>query len=185
NPEVRVNNNQGIEAGLGAGDQEVCPNYETITEEVNREQARQYCIAQLLEKRVNAAVYLYGLTGDSAYKSIVEGGINENRLYWVSDWNENRVRTFFSYVSLPGGTPAVASDIRGEYASAINTPDVLGGYRNNSGAHLAHMAAVDFTWGSNRSISQRGTLFHKLIDLPGQDGNEARNAALSYLHYLH
>lgn len=185
NPEVRVNNNQGIYAGLGAGDQEVCPNYETITEEVGREQARQYCIAQLLEKRVNAAVYLYGLTGDNAYKSIVEGFINENRLYWVSHWNENRVSTFFYYASLPGVTPAIANDIRGDFANSMNTPDLLGGYRNNSGAYLAHMAAVDFTWGSNRSISQRGTLFHKLIDLPGQDGNEARNAALSYLHYLH
>src|SRR5690606_42106133 len=85
----------------------------------------------------------------------------------------------------PGMHPTIAHDIARDLPNVMTTPDLLGDYRNNSDAYLAHMAAVDLTWGSNRSTSQRGILFHKLIDQPGQDGNEARNAALSYLHYLH
>ena len=187
NPDVRVNNNQGIYEGLGAGDQEVCRNYLTITNEAEREKEIENCAGQLLEKKMTAAVYLYGLTEESSYKTIAEEFINANRLYWVSHWNESRISTFFYYASLPGVTPATAQNIRADFINSMNpdNDDLLTAYRNNSGAYRAHMASNDFTWGSNRSISQRGTLFHKLIDLPEQNKEEAKNAALSYLHYFH
>lgn len=185
NPDVRVNNNQGIYEGLGAGDQEVCRNYETISNPTEKAAEIKRCADQLLEKKVNAAVYLYALTEENSYKTIVEEFVNENRLYWVSHWNHSRVSNFFYYASLPGVTPAVAQNIRGDFINSMDSDDLLKAYRNNSGAYRAFMASGDFTWGSNRSMSQRGTLFYKLTEVSEQNSENARNAALSYLHYLH
>ena len=185
NPDVRVNNNQGIYQGLGAGDQEVCANYSTITDPVERERGEQNCAEQLLEKKVNAAVYLFALTGETAYKIMAEEFINSNRLDWVSHWKENRISTFLYYASLPDATPTVASDIRSDYVNSMNTDDLLKGYRNNTSPYRSHMAPQDFTWGSNRSMSQRGTLFFNLSNLAEENADEAKNAALGYINYIH
>lgn len=185
NPDVRVNNNQGIYEGLGAGDQEVCANYSLISDPTARANEETKCVDQLKEKKANAAVYLFALTEENIYKTIAEEFINSNRLYWVSHWNENRISTFFYYASLPGVTPATANNIRSDYVNSMTTADLLTGYRNNNNPYRAHMAEQDFTWGSNRSMSQRGTLFFNLGNIAGQNVDEAKNAALGYLNYLH
>lgn len=180
NPDVRVNNNQGIYQGLGAGDQEVCsaPGSDAT--------AQQRCANALTEKKVQAAVYLFALTGTDAYKTLAENFINSNRLYWVSHWNTNRVNTFLYYASLPGATSSTANTIRSDYSNQITGSDYLAGVRNANDAYRVYLeGAGGFSWGSNRSMSQRGTLFVHYAALSSQHAGEANNAALGYLNYLH
>lgn len=167
NPAVIVRNNEGIYAGLGAGQQEVS------------DEGRA-------DKRLVAAIYLYGLTGEESYKTLVETTFNQQRLHWVSHWNAFKTNSYLHYSTLPGVTASVAATIRSDYTSAMQGDDLWGSIRNNREGYRAWLAPQDFTWGSNRSMSQRGGLFTNFLSFDLEaSASEVKNAGLRYLNYLH
>ncbi|MBE8715694.1 glycoside hydrolase family 9 protein [Cellvibrio polysaccharolyticus] len=167
NPAVVVRNNEGIYSGLGAGQQEV--------DDAGR-----------VEKRVLAAIYLYDITGESSYKVQVENRLNADPVNWVSHWNEPKLISYLYYSGLPGVSASLADTVRSGYRSAMNSADNWGSVRDNREPYRAFMAANDFTWGSNRSMSRRGTLFTNLASFALEPSTaEMRNAGLRYLNYLH
>jgi endoglucanase len=167
NPAVVVRNNEGIYSGLGAGQQEVDA-------------------AGRAEKRVLAAIYLYDITGENTYKTQVENRLQEDPVTWVSHWNEPKLISYLYYSGLPGVTASLAESVRSGYRNAMNGADNWGSVRDNREPYRAFMAANDFTWGSNRSMSRRGTLFTNLASFALEPSTaEMRNAGLRYLNYLH
>lgn len=167
NPAVIVRNNEGIYSGLGAGQQEVDA-------------------AGRAEKRVLAAIYLYDITGENTYKTQVENRLQEDPVTWVSHWNEFKLVSYLYYTGLSGVTASVGESVRTAYRNSMNSADNWGSVRDNRDPYRAFMAPNDFTWGSNRSMSRRGTLFTNLgsfgLETPSI---EMRNAGARYLNYLH
>ena len=171
NPDVTFYNNDAGSStqGLGAGQQEVSS------------QGR-------LRKRVVAAIYLYSLTGDGAYRDAVDADYDEFILIgsdYADPFGEPQARDLLFYAALPGATPAVAADIETAYIAALNSDDYFGGVTNGLDPYMAQLR--DYTWGSNRTKSAVGNhLLNPLrFGLGAQTVADSENAALGYLHYLH
>jgi len=171
NPDVTFFNNDAASQtqGLGAGQQEV------------DDQGR-------LLKRVVAAIYLFALTGDSAYRDVVNADYDRFILIgsnYADPFGEPQARDLLYYASLPGAAAAVASTIQSTYLAALESPDYFGAVSNELDPYMAQLR--DYTWGSNRTKSAVGNhLLNPLrFGLGGHSAEDSENAALGYLHYLH
>ncbi|AQT61205.1 glycoside hydrolase family 9 protein [Cellvibrio sp. PSBB023] len=168
NPDVIFRNNECASAGLGAGQQEV--------DDAGR-----------ATKKTIAAIYLFAATGSATYRSHVDANAN-NATSWVSPWNEPELSAWLYYASLPDATTNIATTIKSQYQSALNSAnDNWKAVRNGDDPYRVHLSASEYTWGSNRTVSRKGLTFHHLIDyeFSGVDAAEIRNAALGSLHYIH
>ncbi len=170
-PRVLFYNNDAASGttGLGAGQQEV--------DDYGR-----------LHKRIEAAVYLFELTGDTAYRDFVDAHyaelhlVAENEAYPFELWSQE---TLLHYATLPNATAAVAQRIRSTYHDTILSADNLGAHRRRIDPYLAYIK--DYVWGSNATKANQGLMFLDII-FHGIDSaleGEARTAAERYLHYLH
>jgi len=170
-PNVLFRNNDSSQGtgGLGAGQQE--------TDDYGR-----------LYRRVEAATYLFEVTGSTAYRDFVDAHYAELHLI---DWSfafpfeQDVQETLLYYAALPGATASVASRIRDTYRGAIVGSDNLAAHRRQADPFLAYLK--DYVWGSNSTKANQGLMF---LDIPlyGVDASlngEARRAAERYLHYLH
>jgi endoglucanase len=172
NPTVTYyNNNDGRQpgsAGLAAGQQEV------------NDDGR-------LRSRVEAAVYLFAQTGDTAYRDIVDENAATLVPSWGPDqWQAEEQELLLWYSALPEATESVATEIRtrfvtqmtsseGQYAAAVAERD----------AYRSHLQ--DYVWGSNQSKAAQGRLY-QLLEQYGDDaplGADAVAAAEGFVHYLH
>ncbi len=168
NPSVIVNNNTGIYAGLGAGDQEVDNNGRAT-------------------KKTRAAIYLFAATGSATYQTQVTSNYGD-KANWVDIWNENELMSWLYYANLSGADATLASKIKTQYAGTMNGASNLGAVTNNTDAYRVYLGGDgNFTWGSNRSMSRKGTSFTNLIsyNAGSADASQVKNAALAYLNYLH
>jgi endoglucanase len=170
-PSVLFRNNDAAAgtSGLGAGQQE--------TDDYGR-----------LHKRIDAAVYLFEVTGDTTYRDFVDAHYSELHLIASSmayPFELGPQETLLYYASLPNATATVAERIRSAYRSAILGADNLDAHRREIDPYLAYMK--DYVWGSNSTKANQGLMFLDVI-LQGVDTSlegEARKAAERYLHYLH
>ncbi|HTF97413.1 MAG TPA: glycoside hydrolase family 9 protein [Cellvibrio sp.] len=168
NSNVIVNNNTGIYAGLGAGNQEVDDNGRAT-------------------KKTRAAIYLFAATDNATYQNHVTTNYG-NRANWVDIWNENELMSWLYYANLTGADTTLANTIKTQYANAMNGSSNLGSITNKTDAYRVHIGGDNnFTWGSNRSMSRKGTSFYNLISYGAGNANATtvKNASLAYLNYLH
>jgi hypothetical protein len=89
------------------------------------------------------------------------------------------------YSSLPGVTPAVAADLKTWFKNAMSSGENWGAMTGKRDPYFAYLNP--YTWGSNSVKSAKGSMFMDLLEfgIEGADAAASRNAALSYLHYLH
>ena len=171
NPRVIFRNNDSA-AGtrdLGAGQQE--------TDDYGR-----------LVKKLEAAVYLWEMTGNQVYRDFFDNNYSQVHLL---AWNfafpfDSRAQEVVLYYStLPGATGSVASRIRQVYSLAMNGSDNLGAFQNNSDPYLAYLK--DYTWGSNSVKSRQAGMFLALVDyeVAPDLAADAFRAASRYVHYIH
>src|SRR5690606_33821551 len=142
NPGVLFRNNDSSapynSTGLAAGQQEV------------NDEARA-------DKKRVAAIYLFDATGESTYREFVDANVD---ISWVAPWNELQLSAYLYYASLPNATPAIANSLKTGYTSAMNSGDNWPKIRNNDDPYRAYLGANNFTWGSNRTMSKKGSTFH-------------------------
>lgn len=170
NPNVIFRNNDSNppynSGGLAAGQQEVD-------------------VAGRADKKRVSAIYLFDATGNVSYRTFVDA--NVGNITWVDPWSESRLTAYLYYASLPDATPSVANNLKSGYASAMNGGDNWQAVRNNNDPYRAFLGGSNFTWGSNRTMSKKGTTFYNLVyfNISGTNTTEVRNAALGYINYLH
>lgn len=172
NPAVTYFNNdearQPGSGGLAAGQQE--------TDDRGRARAR-----------LEAAVYLYGLTGDPALREQVEFGYEEYLPAGSpTQWTVLEQDTLLHFASLPGVTELVADGIRDDYIAALRDgPEFLPAVSGRTDPYRAPIA--QYTWGSNQSKAAVGRMFAmaEAYDLDDPVVGPASRAAEDYLHYLH
>jgi endoglucanase len=167
NPAVIVRNNEGVYQGLGAGQQEVDDATRAL-------------------KKTRAAIYLYAATAGNTYHDHVKSNY-ANSAQWVDMWNEERLMSWLYYANLSNTDTSLAATIKSHYASAMTGSSNMGAVTDQTDAYRAYLGNSNFTWGSNRSMSRKGSSFTNLLVYSAGTQNTAnvRNAALGYLHYLH
>ncbi len=173
NPSVVFRNNDDANGsqGLGAGQQE--------TDDRGR----------LMSKLV-AACYLYGLTGNTAYRDVVDANYNQANLIrygnYVSAYEGLTQDAVLYYADLPGATSTVVSAIRTNVLNGVNSEWVRGKITSKADSYMAFIS--DYVWGSNGIKSNTGLLFtalnahHLGTTFTAADN---LNAASHYIHYHH
>ncbi len=169
NPNVIYHNNSGNTAGLAAGNQE--------TDDYGRFMAK-----------MEAAAYLYEITGEQQYKTFFESNYNNVHLM---QWNfaypfeTTNQETLLYYTTLPGISATVKNNILIKYRSAMDAADNFAAITGKKDPYRAHIK--DYTWGSNAVKSAQGLMYSTYIYY---NVNAARNAlageaAEGFVHYLH
>ncbi|MCL2688534.1 MAG: glycoside hydrolase family 9 protein [Chitinispirillia bacterium] len=167
---VASNNSQG----LGAGNQEPGPD-------------GQHDIRPKLVARMQAAMYLYELTGDASYLSVFEAN-NAYRTLPLYRWGHMDMYRFDNhtmymwYLNLDGGSATVKSDVRSQLITAFQPRY---GRMIDSCAYRAKMEG--YVWGSNQHVGNNGTTFWLFAknDFEPQHSARYMETAENYLHYLH
>jgi hypothetical protein len=162
NPSVTFYNSQN---GVGAGEQEVDANGR-------------------MQKKVQAAVFLFELTGDATYKAVVDAGYMPLQAAF-DPFHMEPLDTLLEYAKTPGATASVAQAITGNFKSNVEGGGYFGTLRANTDPYLAYLQA--YTWGSNQVKAGQGNMF---ADVPafGIDPSanaEAMRYAERYIHYIH
>lgn len=178
NPNVRFYNNEAAHAtqGLGAGQQE--PGL--YSEE-------EYAYNRTLFK-LEAACYLFGLTGESVYRSYFDDHYDEAHLLqwnYAYPFETTHQQVLLYYTTLPEASSLVVSDIKSAYENAMNGTDNFLAYYNESDPYMAYLK--DYTWGSNSIKAAQGLMFMDMItyDIDDAKSEDAKRAAEGYVHYLH
>lgn len=170
NPGVVFRNNDSASgsSGLGAGQQEV------------NDKGR-------IMKRLEAACYLFELTGKAEYRSFFDDNYDQATLLspYAYGWEEEVQEMLLHYTTLPGATASVAREIRDAYATALESGENLGAHRDAIDPYLAPLTT--YTWGSNAVKAHQGLVLHALVkyEFDGVDAGEVTAAAESYIHYIH
>ena len=175
NPGVRFNNNNSANGstGLAAGDQE--------TDSLGRFTAK-----------MEAALYLYELTGTISYKTFFESGIST---FPLIAWNEYISQYFLEsqhlmmyYTKLTGATTARINQIRNFTVNAAKKTsggDFATALLNETDAYKSYIK--DYNWGSNKYKSDYGNFFWELQQLGWDATNNSKymTSAEDYIHYIH
>lgn len=169
NPNVIYNNNQGNTAGLAAGNQE--------TDDYGRFMAK-----------MEAAEFLYEITGEQKYKAFFESNYNNVHLMQWSfayPFETTNQEILLYYSALPGISPTVKTNILNKYKSAMEGADNFPAITGKKDPYLAHLK--DYTWGSNSTKSGQGLMYTSYIfyNVNSLKNAQAKEAAEVYIHYLH
>jgi len=171
NPSVVFKNNDfnSGTSGLGAGQQE--------TDDYGR-----------TTMKLEAAVYLFELTGDTQYQAFFDANYTKTQLFpnnFAYPFQTSVQEALLYYTTLSGATAATKTAILKAYGAGMNSGDNFGSVQNNSDPYLAYLK--DYTWGSNAVKSNQGMMFSDVVQY-GVDKTknaDALRAAERYVHYLH
>jgi hypothetical protein len=173
NPNVIFKNNDQASgtSGLGAGQQE--------TDDYGR-----------TAYKLDAAVQLFRLTGDTTYRDFVDANYQKSHLIangnYVAEWDVALQDALLEYADDTGATASVSAAIRDAYTKGVsgsgNLSDVLA---NRVDPYLAYLH--DYTWGSNQIKAGKGNAFTAAVvhGLAGSQSADYLRAAQRYIHYLH
>ena len=140
--------------------------------------------------RIRAAVFLYDLTGQAAYRTFVEStyaNIHGIAWWWWNFYETPVQDALMYYTTLPGVSPTVVSNIRSYKQSTMNGSDYIGAWTSGKDAYQAYLPDGDYTWGSNQQKGHAGMLYDEQntygLDIAQASGYRA--AAAGYMHYIH
>ena len=135
-------------------------------------------------KALAAAVYLFGATGDTAYRDYFDSHYKQTELVHGTlniDFAYSENTPLLVYAERPDATPAVAADIKRAFVAGFHAD---GWMAASSDPYRAHISA--YVWGSSATKTNHGNIFadearYGLVDDPGA----AMAQAAGYLHYMH
>lgn len=171
NPSVVWRNNDAAygSTGVGSGQQEV--------DDYGR-----------LAAKVQAAAFLFDLTGNTSYRDVFDADYDEVHLIpwgFAYPFERDKQETLLYYTSLPNATASVVSAIRSKYTSAMNGGNNFEAVDDETDPYLAHLK--DYGWGSNNTKSNKGLMFTNYIEygVNSSLNDKALRAAERYVHYVH
>jgi hypothetical protein len=140
--------------------------------------------AGLLLKKVQAAVFLFELTGDATYKALVEA--NYTKLTASFDpFHMDPLDAALEYAKISGATPSVAQAILGGFKSNVEGSGYFGKLKSDVDPYLAYLQA--YTWGSNQVKAGQGNMFADVaaFGIDSAASADANRYAERYVHYVH
>ena len=163
NPDVRFSNSS---VKLGGGEQDLTGD-------------------DRLAKMLQAAVFLFELTGDEKYREPIDDGYRF-LLSTLDPFHLERIDTALEYAGLAAATPSVAHDIAGRFKSSVEGASYFGMLASSSSdPYLAYLPT--YVWGSNQIKAAQGSMFADLVTfgVDAKRGADAMEFAERYVHYLH
>jgi endoglucanase len=162
NPNVQFFNSQN---NIGAGEQEVDA-------------------AGLLQKKLQAAVFLFELTGTATYQTFFDA--NDSSLLSSFDpFHMEPIDTALEYAKAKGATASVAQAITSSFKSNVEGSGYFGAMTSNKDPYLAYLQA--YTWGSNQTKAGQGNMFADVaaFGIDAAASAQATKYAARYVHYVH
>ncbi|HEY6162356.1 MAG TPA: glycoside hydrolase family 9 protein [Bacteroidia bacterium] len=139
-----------------------------------------------------AAVYLFALTGNSAYKTYADANYtNVHLIQWsyAYPFEQAQQDALLYYASLNNATASVANVIKNTYSNSMSSgnADNLPGFLNQTDAYRAWLADNNYTWNSNQTKSSQGNMFlaMNVYNLNSVNAMNYANAASGFVHYFH
>jgi len=137
-----------------------------------------------LQKKVQAATFLFELTGDATYQSVVDANYAA-LLPSFDPFHMEQLDTALEYTKTKGATASVTSAILATFKSGVEGEGYLGTLKSNPDPYMAQLAT--YTWGSNQVKAAQGSMFTDVVtfgvDAAANAG--AMRAAERYVHNLH
>ncbi len=168
NPHVIFHNNDAQSPGLAAGDQEA------------DDHGRQVVA-------LDAAIYLFNLTGDDTYRQYVDAHWRESNAGkgFLLDYDYSGNTPLLDYAANPAATPDVAKAIRAAFADEWEGPEGWSAMSDQTDPYGGYMSTYD--WGSNATKANHGNIFadEALYGLGKHPAGDDMTAASAYVHYFH
>jgi endoglucanase len=154
--------------GVGAGEQEVGP-------------------SGLAFKKLEAALYLFEVTGDVAYRADFDAKYQATNLLqksYADSYHSAENEILLTYTLAPRASAAAAQQIKAAFTIAAQSADNLGALKTNPDPYGAYLTS--YVWGSNQVKADQGNLLYDVVSY-GIDAasTDAPRGAERYLHYLH
>jgi hypothetical protein len=136
-------------------------------------------------KALAAAVYLFDLTGEDAYRAYVDGHYREADIFrqgLMREGDYDQTAPLLHYAALATATPTVAAEIKKAFAADFEKP----GWQASAGdAYMAYLTA--YGWGSNGVKGAAGNIYadEARYGLGAHGAADAMDHAAGYVHYLH
>ena len=135
-------------------------------------------------KALAAAVYLFDLTGEDAYRTYVdthytEANVLSHGVMTEGDYTDTAPLLY--YAGLAHATPAVAAAIKRAFVDGFEKPGWMAG---DSDAYMSRVSG--YWWGSNLIKSNAGNIYadEAQLGLGGHDAKAAMTRAAGYVHYI-
>lgn len=139
--------------------------------------------------KLEAACFLFEATQKPVYREYFDkyySTANMIKNTFVQPYEPAVQDLLLYYTQIKGATPSVVTKIKNAYKTAINNnSENFPAYYSKKDPYLAHMST--YTWGSNSQKGAMGSAFYNILlyDLEPAKNNDAYNAALGYVHYIH
>jgi hypothetical protein len=140
---------------------------------------------------VVAAVYLFALTGDSAYRDYLQAHYRDARPYHDTGWSRydaDQGESLLFYTSLPNADPKLKEQLLQDKMSDVESSTETYGFTPAKDLYRAFMHDPQYHWGSNQPRANYGNSnVDALLYEPqlAKDGDRYRTRALETLHYFH
>jgi endoglucanase len=137
-----------------------------------------------LQKKVEAAVFLFELTGNATYQAFVDANY-QGLAASFDPFHMEPLDTLLEYTKAPGATGSVVGSILSTFKGGVHGGSYLGMLQSNPDPYLASLQA--YTWGSNSVKSSQGNMFADVpaFNVDASANADAMRAAERYVHYLH
>jgi len=134
-------------------------------------------------KKLQAAVFLFELTGSTTYKTYFDA--NYAPLVSSMDpFHMEQIDTALEYTKVHGATASVVQAISSAFKSAVEGSGYFGTLQSNTDPYGAYLQA--YTWGSNQTKAGQGNMFEDVVAF-GIDTSATADAtryAGRYVHYV-
>ncbi len=151
------------------------------------------------QKQLVAAIYLFALTENTDYKSLIDANANISNLnFHGSDARYIPINdALLYYTNTAGGTTSIQNQIRNYYSLSIQAGmNNLPTFSNQTDAYRAYISNFnwdsllflnEYPWGSNNLKSLQGISYQNMqvYNLNAANATNYKNASSGYLHYFH
>jgi endoglucanase len=140
-------------------------------------------------RKIEAAVYLFELTGDTAYRDVFDANYMQAHLFtqgnYVDPYSIDVQDTLLEYTKASGATASVAQGIKDAYKAAMGGAPNFPSLRANADPYLAYLH--DYVWGSNQIKAAQGIVFYDVVafGIDASSNADAMRGAERYVHYVH
>ncbi|MFN3403831.1 MAG: glycoside hydrolase family 9 protein [Cytophagaceae bacterium] len=147
-----------------------------------------WSIADQEKVEVVASVYLFALTGDTKYRTIIDNNytkIDMINQYWWGPYNEDSGNALLYYTTLSNSTATVKNTIISRKTHSSSTYNF---YKMNAvDPYRAFMTTDSYHWGSNAIRGEYGNINMQMIQYNLDAANHAsyRERGLGLINYFH
>jgi hypothetical protein len=146
----------------------------------------------LFTRRIASSVFLYALTGNTTFQTVVDNNYSSAHLIawsYVYPFENEMQDVLLYYANLSTTNASIRNDINNAYINSVQNfnNDNLPAYLSKTDAYRAWMSDNNYTWNSNKTKACQGNIFRNMLTYAFNSANATNysNAALGFVNYFH